>query len=98
MDHKRKYWSDILIALDAIEQHLSGIETLEAYAASFTAKDAVERRLITIGEAVTKIVQVYRMKSFPLPRRSVHSGTGQCIPIDRNHLAPLRKLAEAGSA
>ncbi len=56
MDHKRKYWSDILIALDAIDQHLAGVNTYEEYSANITVKDAVERRLITIGEAVNKLV------------------------------------------
>jgi uncharacterized protein with HEPN domain len=57
MDPKRKYWSDILLALDAIDLHLKDIHSFDQYAASITVKDAVERRLITIGEAVGKLVQ-----------------------------------------
>jgi hypothetical protein len=58
MESKRKYWSDILIALDAIDHHLASIHTYEQYAESITVKDAVERRLITIGEAVNKLMQL----------------------------------------
>ena len=54
-DPKRKYWTDILIALDAIGLHLQGVRTYDDYVASPTVKDAVERRLITIGEAVSKL-------------------------------------------
>lgn len=46
MDLKRKYWSDILLALDAIDHHLVGIDSFELYSAAPTVKDAVERRLI----------------------------------------------------
>ena len=55
---ERKFWSDILIALDAIAIHLKNIDSFEKYAASLTVKDAVERRLIIIGEAVNKLVQL----------------------------------------
>lgn len=106
MDHKRKYWSDIIVALDAIDLHLKGISTFEQYAASITVKDAVERRLITIGEAVNKLVQLeeegiiedaQRIRAFR--NRLVHSydSTDDALvwAIIRNHLAPLRNLAES---
>lgn len=106
MDPKRKYWSDILIALDAIDLHLSGVETYDQYAAAITVKDAVERRPITIGEAVNKLAQLeeegiiedaQRIRAFRT--RSVHSydSTDDALvwAIIRNHLAPLRQLAEA---
>lgn len=51
METKRKYWSDILLALDAIDVHLQGITTYERYSASLSVRDAVERRLIIIGES-----------------------------------------------
>jgi uncharacterized protein with HEPN domain len=109
MDPKRKYWSDILLALDAIDLHLKGITSFEQYAASITVKDAVERRLITIGEAVGKLVlleeeglieDAQRIRAFR--NRLVHSydSTDDALvwAIIRNHLAPLRALAEVRSS
>ncbi len=108
MDLKRKYWSDILIALDAIDLHLKGIESYERYANSPIVKDAVERRLITIGEAVAKLIQIdpndmfeeaERIRAFR--NRLVHSydSTDDTLvwAIIRNHLMPLRRLAEKRS-
>ncbi len=105
MDPKRKYWSDILIALDAIDQHLTGVNTYAAYAASITVRDAVERRLITIGEAVNKLAQLNEgqliedaQKIRAFRNRLVHSydSTDDTMvwAIIQNHLGPLRKLAE----
>lgn len=109
MDPRRKYWSDIVVALDAIDLHLKEVTSFEHYAASITVKDAVERRLITIGEAVNKLVQLeeegiiedaQRIRAFR--NRLVHSydSTDDTLvwAIIRNHLAPLRKLAEMRSA
>lgn len=73
MDPKRKYWSDIVIALDAIDHHLGGVHTFEDYTMSVTVKDAVERRLITIGEAVNKLVHSTRMMWSRMHRRSALS-------------------------
>jgi uncharacterized protein with HEPN domain len=104
METKRKYWSDILLALDVIDIHLQGIATYEEYAASITVKDAVERRLIIIGEAVNKLMLLdpddpiedgQKIRAFR--NRLVHSydATDDMTvwAILRNHLAPLRKLA-----
>jgi uncharacterized protein with HEPN domain len=107
-DPKRKYWSDILIALDAIHLHLKDVDSFERYAASPTVKDAVERRLITIGEAVSKLIQIDPSDVFEeaekiraFRNRLVHSydSTDDALvwAIIRNHLAPLRKLAQAKS-
>ncbi len=103
-DPKRKYWSDILIALDAIDLHLKGVDSFDRYSASPMVKDAVERRLITIGEAVAKLIQLdpddvfeeaERIRAFR--NRLVHSydSTDDTLvwAIIRNHLPPLRKLA-----
>lgn len=108
MDPKRKYWCDVVVALDAIDLHLEGIASFEQYIASITVKDAVERRLITIGEAVNKLVQLeetgiledaQRIRAFR--NRLVHSydSTDDTLvwAIIRNHLPPLRKLAEMRS-
>ncbi len=108
MDPKRKYWSDILVSLDAIDVHLNGVKSYDQYSVSVTIKDAVERRLITIGEAINKLAQLeekgiiedaQRIRAFR--NRLVHSydSTDDTLvwAIIRNHLAPLRKLAEARS-
>ena len=105
METKRKYWSDILLALDAIDIHLQGITTYEQYAASITVKEAVERRLIIIGEAVNKLMLLdpddpiedgQKIRAFR--NRLVHSydATDDMTvwAILRNHLGALRKLAE----
>lgn len=106
MGTKRKYWSDNMIALDAIDHHLAGIGTFEQYAGSLTVKDAVERRLITIGEAVNKLMQLdpddviehgERIRAFR--NRLVHSydATDDALvwAIIKNHLPPLRRSAES---
>ncbi len=36
MDLKRKYWSDILLAMEAIDHHLVGIDSFELYSAAPT--------------------------------------------------------------
>ena len=105
MDLKRKYWSDILLALDAIDHHLVGIDSFELYSVAPTVKDAVERRLIIIGEAVSKLIQLdpddlfeeaEQIRAFR--NRLVHSydSTDDALvwAIIRNHLGRLRKLAE----
>jgi len=104
METKRKYWSDILIAMDAIDIHLQGITTYEQYAGSITVKDAVERRLIIIGEAVNKLMLLapddpiedgQKIRAFR--NRLVHSydATDDMTvwAILKNHLEPLKKIA-----
>jgi len=106
MDPKLKYWNDILLALDAIDHHLAHITSFDAYATNVTVKDAVERRLITIGEAVNKLVlldpddlieDAQRIRAFR--NRPVHSydrtDDAAVWAIIRKHLAPLRRLAES---
>jgi uncharacterized protein with HEPN domain len=105
MESKRKYWSDILIALDAIDHHLASIHTYEQYAESITVKDAVERRLITIGEAVNKLMQLDpedviehgdRIRAFRNRLVHAYDGTDDALvwAVIQNHLPPLRQLAE----
>lgn len=53
---QKKYLFDISERIDFIFQfHLEGIDTLEQYEANRTVQSAVERELITIGEAVYKL-------------------------------------------
>ena len=55
MNHEiKKYLFDILTSTNAIESHLSDIISLSNYKISLKTKDAVERRLAIIGEALNK--------------------------------------------
>lgn len=105
MDLKLKYWSDILLALDVVDQHLADIGSYEEYTSNITVKDAVERRLITVGEAVNKLVlldpdevieDAQKIRAFR--NRLVHSydSTDDTMvwAIIRNHLPLLRIVAE----
>jgi len=52
----KKFLYDILEAINFIfDIHLKGITTLEEYEAEYTVQAAVERRLITIDEAVYQL-------------------------------------------
>ncbi len=54
----KKFLYDIAESIGFIfDEHLVGINTLAEYEADRTVQDAVERRLITIGEAVLKLQQ-----------------------------------------
>jgi len=52
----KKYLFDILLAIEAIEEFISGIGYLE-YEKDLKTKSAVERQLGIIGEAVNKFIQ-----------------------------------------
>jgi uncharacterized protein with HEPN domain len=104
METKRKYWSDVLLALDAIDIHLQGISTYEQYSNSITVKDAVERRLIIIGEAINKLMMLdpndtiedgQKIRAFRNRLVQSYDATDDMTvwAILVNHLAPLRKLA-----
>ena len=108
-EEKRKYWSDIRLALEAIDQHLTGIDSFEKYSASIMVKDAVERRLITVGEAINKLTlldpsdvigEAQKIRAFR--NRLVHSydSTDDMLvwAIIKNHLGPLKKIADKRSA
>jgi len=61
----KKYLFDIAEAINFIfEDHLEGINTLEEYKANRTVQAAVERQLITIGEAVYKLHRLGVQVSF----------------------------------
>ena len=50
----RMYLDDMLESAQFIKQYLTGFPTLSAYTANRMARDAVERRLAIIGEALNK--------------------------------------------
>jgi uncharacterized protein with HEPN domain len=51
-ERDKKYLSDILIAIDFIEDFLKGVNSFEKYSSDSKTKSAVERQLAIIGEAV----------------------------------------------
>jgi len=56
-EKEKKYLSDILIAIEYIEQFLSGIGSFTLYAGDHKTKSAVERQLAIIGEAVSNFLK-----------------------------------------
>jgi uncharacterized protein with HEPN domain len=54
----KKYLSDILQAIDLIEEFVSDVPTFEDYLTDQKTQSAVERQLGIIGEAVNKFRQV----------------------------------------
>jgi uncharacterized protein with HEPN domain len=61
MDNKtRKILQDILICIENIDNYLGENKIFEEYETNYLVQDAVERNLITIGEAVNQL-----LKSFP---------------------------------
>ncbi|WPP49891.1 HepT-like ribonuclease domain-containing protein [Catalinimonas niigatensis] len=50
----KKYLSDIVRAIDLIEDFTKGIDTFNAYEADLKSQSAVERQLAIIGEALNK--------------------------------------------
>jgi uncharacterized protein with HEPN domain len=58
-DQARKYLSDILRAIDLIEQFTKSNTTFDSYAIDLKTQSAVERQLGIIGEAVNKFDKLY---------------------------------------
>ena len=54
MDKSRKYLSDILIAIDLIEDFIIDISDFNDYEKDLKTQSAVERQLAVIGEALNK--------------------------------------------
>jgi uncharacterized protein with HEPN domain len=55
LDRKKKFYFDILYAIDLINQFLGSINLFEEYTVDLKTKSAIERQLGIIGEAVKKI-------------------------------------------
>ena len=58
MDKSRKYLSDILIAIDLIEDFIIDISDFNDYEKDLKTQSAVERQLAIIGEALNKFKKV----------------------------------------
>lgn len=54
----RKYLSDILIAIDLIEDFMSDVVDFNSYEKDAKTQSAVERQLMIIGEALNQIKKV----------------------------------------
>lgn len=53
-ERSKKYLSDILIAIDLIEEFMADISDFTGYQEDKKTKSAIERQLVIIGEAVHK--------------------------------------------
>ena len=58
MDKSRKYLSDILIAIDLIEDFILDISDFNVFEKDLKTQSAVERQLAIIGEALNKFKKV----------------------------------------
>ena len=58
MDKSRKYLSDILIAIDLIEDFILDISDFNVYEKDLKTQSAVERQVAIIGEALNKFKKV----------------------------------------
>jgi len=56
-ERDKKYLSDILIAIDFIEDFLNKINSFKKYSGDAKTKSAVERQLVIIGEAVNNYLK-----------------------------------------
>ncbi|MCM4161455.1 DUF86 domain-containing protein [Antarcticibacterium flavum] len=54
----RKYLSDILLAIDLIENFIADTPNFEIYNTDLKTQSAVERQLVIIGEALNKLKQI----------------------------------------
>ncbi len=55
INKSKKYLSDILIAIDLIEQFIIDIKDFNQYSSDLKTQSAVERQLAIIGEALSKL-------------------------------------------
>ena len=55
MEKAKKYLSDILIAINLIEEFTANTNSFEQYNSDLKTQSAVERQLAIIGEAATKL-------------------------------------------
>lgn len=103
----KKYLSDILQAIELIEDFSSNTSSFTAYQADLKTKSAIERQLGIIGEAVNKFRN--QMEDFELPHtrlivdfrnRLIHSydnlDDSIVWAILKNHLPALKSEVEEG--
>ncbi len=104
-DQAKKYLSDILLALDLIDQFLASTKDYDEYLADPKTQSAVERQLGIIGEAVNKYDKDFPNTSLKyaknivgLRNRLIHAydaiDASIIWAIINRHLAPLRSEIE----
>ncbi len=58
-NHIRKLLKDLLISIETIENYLGKERVFEMYDSNYLLQDAVERNVITIGEAMNSLLKIY---------------------------------------
>lgn len=58
IEKSKKFLSDILIAINLIEQFTEGITDFKIYQNDLKTQSAVERQLVIIGEALNKLNKI----------------------------------------
>jgi uncharacterized protein with HEPN domain len=58
-NHIRKLLQDLLISIETIENYLGKERVFEMYDTNYLLQDAVERNVITIGEAMNSLLKIY---------------------------------------
>ncbi|MEN9612513.1 MAG: hypothetical protein RLZZ628_3327 [Bacteroidota bacterium] len=100
-ERAQKYLYDILNAIELIELFSQGIEDFDAYQADLKSKNAIERQLGIIGEAVTQFKKhetVFELSYMPqmisVRNRLIHAydniDDSVIWKIVEQHLAPLK--------
>jgi uncharacterized protein with HEPN domain len=103
-DQGKKYLSDIVYAIELIEQFIYPINKFEDYMADLKTQSAVERQLGIIGEAVIKynnllpennLLNAEKIRGFRNRLIHAYDNIDPTIiwAIIQNHIAPLKKEA-----
>ena len=58
MDKSKKYLSDILMAIELIEEFMGGVNDFNVYDKDRKTQSAIERQLVIIGEALNKFNKI----------------------------------------
>ncbi len=100
-DQSKKYLSDVLRAVELIEQFTNHIKSFDEYQSDLKTQSAVERQFGIIGEAINKYDMVlpeqslkYARKIVGLRNRLIHAydniDPSIIWAIIKNHLTPLK--------
>lgn len=100
-DQGKKYLSDILRAIELIEQFTSNTDNYNSYCLDLKTQSAVERQLGIIGEAVNKFDKLLpdltlenARKIVGFRNRLIHTydavDSSMIWAIVKNHLGPLK--------
>lgn len=102
MEQAKKYLSDIMRAIELIEEFVADIKTFSDYTADLKTQSAVERQLGIIGEAVNKFDKLFPESSLENARsivgfrnRLIHTydalDSSMIWAIVKKHLEPLKE-------